>query len=484
MSAQTAVFRELNRSTYPAPKSEVRIVHIGLGAFHRAHQAWYTAQAADGWGIAAFTGRSATAANELATQDGLYTLIRREAQGDSFEVIDSIVAAHDGADLNALANLLARPSVALVSLTITEAGYKMLPVAGEPELNLEDPQVREDLAILRDRFEGGVFAKSRSEFESLKVQTAAARLVVGLSARRAADGWPLSVVSCDNLPENGLVARASILGLARAVDADLAAWIEENVSFVATSIDRITPRTTDADRRTVAGETGFADASPVVTEPFTSWVIAGEFPAGRPAWEKAGAKFVADLQPFERRKLWLLNGAHTLMSFAGQLRGHATVAQALADQRVSDWVEEFWDAAQRHLTEEGLDITGYRASLRERFENPRIEHLLEQIAMDGSIKLAARALPVYQAEREAGRDGRAALRLIAAWCEQVCAQHAAGKPIADANSSALEAVLAEDAASYGSGAQTKALVEVLDTEMSQSSEAIEMIDDLRQSFAQ
>ncbi|MFL4474302.1 mannitol dehydrogenase family protein [Paeniglutamicibacter sp. MACA_103] len=482
MSTQTKETVELNRTTHPAPKAEVRMVHIGLGAFHRAHQAWYTAKANDGWGIAAFTGRSATAARELASQDGLFTLIRREAEADSFEVIDSIVEAHDGNDMAALTTLLASPSTAILTLTITEAGYKMAAGAGEPALDLDDAAVRADMSVLRERYDAGLFASTAADFGQLKLSTAAARILVGLAARRSGDGWPLAIVSCDNLPGNGAVTRAGILGFAQAIDTELARWIDANVSFVDTSIDRITPRTTDADRATVAAETGFRDVSPVVTEPFSSWVLSGDFPAGRPAWEKAGAQFVADLEAFERRKLWLLNGAHTLMSFAGQLRGHATVAEALADPAVSGWVEEFWDAASAHLTEPELKVPEYRLALRERFENPRIAHYLAQIATDGSIKLAARALPVFRAEQAAGRDGVAALRLLAAWCDQLAAQRASGTPVADANAAALEAVLSDASLGTGTPQQTAALVAVIDAELAKNADTVSAIHALRGRF--
>lgn len=479
MSSESTMVWRLNRTTHPAPRAEARIVHIGLGAFHRAHQAWYTAQANDGWGIAAFTGRSATAANELSSQDGLYTLVTRQAQEDSFEVIGSIVQAHDAADLNALSNLLASPSVGIITLTITEAGYKLDPRAETPSLDLNDVQVGADLQTLRASYEGGVFAQTARQLGELQLATVPARLVVALAARRAADGWPIALVSCDNLPDNGKVARAGILGLARQVDVQLAEWIEANVSFVDTSIDRITPRLTAEDRTTVAAATGFEDCTPVVTEPFSSWVIAGEFPAGRPAWEKAGAQFVQDLGPFERRKLWLLNGAHTLMSFAGQLRGHQTVAQALADATISDWVEEFWDAAAAHLTEPELNIAQYRQALRTRFENPRIAHFLQQIAMDGSIKLAARAVPVYQAERRAGRNGQGALRLFAAWCEQLAAQHATAQEILDPQAAKITEVLADTRLAPGSIEQTQHLVALIDENLAQDLAVITQIHALR-----
>ncbi len=487
MSAETTAAVELNRATHPAPAAAARIVHIGLGAFHRAHQAWYTWQAnrlgSEAWGIAAFTGRSAAAATELEAQDGLYTLVNRHAEGDSFDVLDVIVQAYDGADLAALCTLLESPSVGIITLTITEAGYRMDPQAAEPKLNLDDSQVAQDLQVLRAAWGGGVFARTAEQLDNLHVNTTAARLLVSLAARRAADGWPLAVVSCDNLPDNGKVARAALLGMAAEVDEQLAAWIQDNLSFVDTSIDRITPRSTVADRETVAAATGFMDRSPVVTEPFSSWVLCGNFPAGRPEWERAGAVFVEDLGPFERRKLWLLNGAHSLMSFAGALRGHHTVAQALADPVVSDWVEQFWDAAARHLTEPGLDVPGYRQALRERFANPRIAHNLSQIAMDGTLKLAARAVPVYRAEQHAGRNGVAALRAVAAWAEQLAAQYEAGIQIVDPAAQQISSILGAPEVAAGSQAQTCALVELIDPQLAADAHAITTIHELRAELA-
>ena len=480
MSAPQAAPRPLNATTYDAgARPQVRIVHLGLGAFHRAHQAWYTERAGDGWGIAAFTGRSPEAARQLAGQDGLYTLVERAADGDHHAVIGAEVQAHDGADLHTLSTLLAHPDVAIVTLTVTEAGYRLAPAAdGQPaRLDADDDVVATDLAALRAHYEGGNFTLGTGGLDGRVVRTTAGRLLVGLAARRAADGWPIAVVSCDNLPGNGAAARASVLGLAERVDPLLAAWIGENVSFVDSSIDRITPRTTEADRASVAEATGYDDAAPVVTEPFSSWVLAGDFPAGRPAWETAGAMFVEDLEPYERRKLWLLNGAHTLMAYAGVLRGYATVSEALADERISGWVEEFWDAAARHLQEEQLDIPGYRAALRDRFANPRIAHHLAQIGQDGSLKLAARAVPVYRAERGAGHDGTAALRLLAAWMDRVDVQIAAAEDVQDP---AAERIAT---AASGTGTdQTAALLAVVDAALAAEPETVSAVHGLRGTF--
>ncbi|GAB3820681.1 mannitol dehydrogenase family protein [Tessaracoccus terricola] len=463
--------KPLNATTHDAgQRPPARIVHLGLGAFHRAHQAWYTQRAGDGWGIAAFTGRSPEAAELLSAQDGLYTLVERGPDGDKHEVISSVVSAHDGADLAALASLVAQAEVAVVTLTVTEAGYKLRP--GNAELDTDDPQVAADIEALRSHY-----AKDFTVSQGLggKVKSATARLVVGLAARRAADGWPIAVVSCDNLPGNGAAAKASVLGFASAVDPLLARWISDNVSFVDSSIDRITPRTTDEDKQAVAEATGYDDASPVITEPFASWVLAGDFPGGRPAWENAGAVFVEDLEAFERRKLWLLNGAHSLMAYAGVLRGHGTVAAALADEKVSGWVEDFWDAAANHLTDPELDIPGYRAALRDRFNNPRIAHYLTQIGMDGSLKLAARAVPVLLAEREAGRDGAAALRPIAAWMDRVTEQVSAGEHVKDPAGPRI-------AIAAGADDQTPALLAIIDEHLATEPETVAALKALRGTF--
>lgn len=461
--------RPLNRTTFvadtPAP---VRIVHIGLGAFHRAHQAWYTDQVDQKreWGIASFTGRSPNVAELLSAQDGLYTLIERSGKGDQDQVIQSIVAAHDGADLETLCGLVAAPTTAIVTITVTEAAYY---VGADLTLDLTAKTVAADIAKLRgSRNEDKAFAPAGPSLESM-----AARLVVALDARRNAGSGAIAVVSCDNLSANGTAARNAIVGTAAAVDSELAGWIEENVSFVSTSVDRITPRTTKADIARVAEETGFADNAPVVTEPFRSWVFSGAFPAGRPKWEDAGAIFVDDIEPFERRKLWLLNGAHSLLAYAGQLRGHGTVAEAMADPACARWVEDLWNEAQQHLTKPELHIREYRAALLERFSNARIAHHLAQIAMDGTNKLRMRAVPILRAQRAAGRDGTGAARAIAAWLEFV---KGAAK-IEDAFADRIR-----DGLSKPANQRTAGLVSLLDENFGSDASILKLIDSLRGNF--
>jgi fructuronate reductase len=387
--------RGLNRGVLALPKAPVRIVHLGLGAFHRSHQAWYTHHAPDAaqWGIAAFTGRRPEVAEALSAQDGLFTLIERSDSGDTFEVIGSIVEAADGRDLARLDALVAAPATSVVTLTITEAAYGV------------------DAEVTANRTAAGAGQRPANPV------TALGRLVHGLAARRAAGAGPLAVVCCDNLSDNATVARNAVQRLADSVDTDLARWIEGNVSFVGTSVDRITPRTTPEDLAEVQAYCGFHDSSAVVAEPFHNWVLSGDFPAGRPRWEDAGAVFVDEIAPYENRKLWLLNGAHSFLAYAGQLRGHTTVAEALADPPCRSAVEAFWDEASAHLPAAGLDVTAYREALLARFGNTRIAHHLSQIAADGTTKLRMRAVPVLNAERARGHTGSASALILAAWAD-------------------------------------------------------------------
>ncbi len=358
----------------------VRLAHLGLGAFHRAHQAWYTqvanddAEVTDGWGIAAFTGRTPDTAAVLAAQDDVYTLIVRDNEADSARMIESISVAADGGDRELWRRTLADPSVVVVTLTITEAGYR----ARGPE-------------------------------------SAGARLLDGLRARRDAGSPAIAVVSCDNLPNNGLVTREAVLAFA-ADDPELEHWIDSNVSFVSTMVDRITPATTEADRAIALELTGFADAAPVVTEPFSEWVLSGAFPGGRPRWEAAGARFTDDIEPFERRKLWLLNAGHSLLAYLGMLRGHTTIAGAMTDAECVRALEALWAEARIVLPFSDDEVDAVLASLRERFTNARIEHRLAQIAADGSQKLAPRILDAVAARAAAGLGpGDAEAGVIAAW---------------------------------------------------------------------
>ena len=421
------------------PAAPVRIVHLGLGNFHRAHQAWYTSHASDAadWGIAAFTGRRAEAAQALEPQDGLSTLITRASDGDTFEVVDSISAVHAADEHDAFLDYLRQPEVALVTITVTEQGY-----LADPDRQLRrTAEVEADIASLQAD-------------PAAPVTTLPARLVAGLDARRQAGAGPITVLSCDNLPENGEVTASVVTQLAQAIDPALTEWIGEHVDFASSMVDRITPATTDDDRALVAERCGYLDASPVATEPFHEWVMSGSFLAGRPRWEDAGARVVDDVTPFEQRKLWLLNGSHSLLAYAGSVRGHTAIDEAIADPACRGWVEALWDEAAPHLPLPADDVAGYRAALLERYANPRIRHRLAQIAADGSTKIAVRTVPVLRAEREAGRVPLGCATVIAAWLRHLRGE---GAPVADPGAEPYLAVLGTD-----DEAAVRAVLDLLD----------------------
>ncbi|QQD76861.1 mannitol dehydrogenase family protein [Curtobacterium sp. YC1] len=360
------------------------IVHLGVGAFARAHLAWYTAHI-DGepWGITAFTGRSPAVAEALTAQDCRYTLVTRAADGDAAEVVDTLVAAHPGTDDAAWRHVVASPDTTILTLTVTEAGYR------------DDSDVP-------------------------------SRLVDGLAARRAVDGGRIALVSLDNLTHNGAVLHDAVLSAVS--DPALLAWIDEHVTFPSSMVDRITPATTADDVARLAELPGALDGDrvPVVTEPFAEWVLEDAFDGiDRPAWESAGVRVVDDVTPYEQRKLWLLNGAHSLLAYLGLQLGHETVASAMDDPVCRTAVELLWDEAALELPLPDAEVADARAALVDRFANPRIRHTLRQIAVGGSQKLPVRVVDVVR--RRLARDpsaevGTGAATLIAAWWLHVTGQ--------------------------------------------------------------
>ena len=393
----------------------VRLVHLGLGNFFRAHQCWYTEHAPDAaeWGFTAFTGRgSSPLVDQLNEQQGLYTLVSRARDADRFEVLASLSQAHAAADHDAWLRCFEAPGLAAVTITVTEAGYLR---GADGGLDAGRPEVQADIQALRKDPAG-------------LVRTAPGRLVAGIAARRRAGAGPFALVPCDNTPGNGALAERVVRDLAELVDPGLVGWLEQSVAVVSTMVDRITPRASPDDVRTVLDRTGFDDRCPVVTEPFREWVLSGAFPAGRPRWQDAGATFTDDVTPYEHRKLWLLNGAHSLLAYAGSIRGHQTVAGAAADQTCRSWVQEWWATASPHLNQPAADVAAYRAALGERFANTRMHDRLDRIAADGSQKLPIRILPVLRAERAAGRVPAGATRVLAAW---VCHLRGLGAPVSD-----------------------------------------------------
>lgn len=375
--------------------SDARCVHLGLGAFHRAHQAWYTHKAnaeqpGDPWLITAFTGRQVELAKIMSDQDCRYTLIERGADGDHGTMIESHAAAIPGGDRDAWLAALANPKTAVLTTTVTEAAYRI------------DDQERQRLTAGEA---GG---------------SVPGRIVDGLRSRFRAGGEPLAVLCCDNLTDNGAMLRGRVLELAGDLEAStdsaggLVEWISSFVTFPSSMVDRITPATTADDLVVARKLSGWDDRAPVVTEPFSEWVIAGKFPSGRPAWDQVGVRFVPDVEPYEQRKLWLLNAAHTLLAYLGLHRGRTTIAEAMQDPVCVAAMEEVWRDAAAVLPFDAAEITAATDALRSRFENPRIQHRLAQIGADGSQKLPVRFGEVYRRRRAAGLDHGTALPLAAA----------------------------------------------------------------------
>ncbi|MDR7304329.1 mannitol dehydrogenase family protein [Haloactinomyces albus] len=366
----------LDRSSANARQAApVRAVHLGLGAFHRAHQAWYT-MADPEWGIAAYTFRNTELPHLLTEQEGLYSLqVSGEAE-PHIDIVDSISRAHPGQDTDQWLADLASPEVALLTLTITEAAYH---VGGDLD------------------------------------GTAIGRVLAGLRRRYRAGGAPIALVPCDNLAGNGTVLRSNLHAAAAEDSTEFRAWLDESVSFVNTVVDRITPASTEQAPATTSKLTGLDDRAPVVTEPFTEWLLAGDFPLGRPAWERAGARFVDDLDSYQQRKLWFLNGAHSLLAYVGPALGCETIDQAVQHPMLSELMESWWDTAARHASLPADDLAEYRQRLLRRFASRGIRHNLLQIAADGSQKIPARILPVLRAERSLGRMPNSAVATLAGW---------------------------------------------------------------------
>ncbi len=440
----------------------VRLVHLGLGSFFRAHPCWYTEHAPDAaqWGIAAFTGRgNQPLVDELTEQEGLYTLISRASDADHFEVLSSLSRAHPAAEHDAWLRYFEAPDLSAVTITVTEAGYLPGPDGG---LDTGRPEVQADIKTLRNDPTG-------------VVRTAPARLVAGIAARQRAGAGPLTLVPCDNTPGNGALAERVVRDLAQLVDDGLAAWLTDSVAVVTTMVDRITPRAAPEDLRAVLKATGFDDRCPVVSEPFHEWVLSGKFPAGRPRWEDTGATFTDDITPYEHRKLWLLNGAHSLLAYAGSIRGHATVAAAIGDDTCRSWVEEWWAVASPHLDQPAADVAAYRAALVQRFGNTRMHDRLDRIAADGSQKIPIRILPVLRAERAAGRMPAGATRVLAAW---ICHLRGLGAPVRDVRADEVVPL-----AGGPLGAAVPRILGKLDPALGADHDVVAMVVDQGQKFA-
>ncbi|MFK4085972.1 mannitol dehydrogenase family protein [Kribbella sp. NPDC020789] len=377
------------------PRSlSVGVVHLGLGAFHRAHQAVVTERAAaltgdTRWGISGVSQRSATVREQLQPQDGLYAVLERGSGDPAVQVLGSIrevLTAPE--DPEAVVARIADPEVSVVTLTVTEKGYR----ARGSGLDLDDPEIQADLTGRPPR-------------------TVVGQLAAALARRES----PLTVVSCDNLVANGPFLRRLVAeyfeALGKVPD------VFEASRFPASMVDRIVPATTDADRDEAARLLGVRDEAVVVAEPFLQWVIEEDFAGARPAWEQGGAVLTTDVAPWERAKLRILNATHSMLAYLGALRGYETIAAAVRDEELARSARALItdDVIPTLTPPDGLDLASYGETVLERFANPALKHRTAQVAMDGSVKLPVRLLGTVEDRLAAGAEPTTLALAVAGW---------------------------------------------------------------------
>lgn len=391
------------------------IVHLGVGAFHRAHQAVYTDDVLSRdpqWGIVAASLRSPDTYDALSPQNGLYTVSVLSREGESLRIVGSIsrvIVAPEAID--DLLKLMFDSGTRIVSLTVTEKGYCHDPATGA--LNEAHPDIVHDLA------------------NPHQPRSAPGFIIEAIRRRRASGLPPFTVLSCDNLPSNGRTVKRVLTRYAELIDQSLGQFVASEVTCPSTMVDRIVPATSDGDRERISQALGMTDAWPVVTEPFTQWVIEDNFPLGRPAWELAGAEFVTDVEPYEHMKLRLLNGSHSTLAYLGYLAGYETVSDTMADPAFEQFVKGLMDGEVTptlHMPP-GSDLAAYKSALIGRFKNPALRHRTWQIAMDGSQKLPQRLLGTVRDRLAAGASFRRLALGIAAWMRYVTGVDERGQPI-------------------------------------------------------
>jgi mannitol-1-phosphate/altronate dehydrogenase len=378
------------------------ILHIGVGCFHRAHQGAFFDELAERrisneWGVRGLSLRNGTGREPLLRQDCIYSILQRGAAGDRVRVVGALLdylLAPESPE--AALDALSSPQTKVVSMTVTGDGYG-LDCAGE--FDAGDPLIAQDLAL------------------PTHPRSLPGYLVEGLRLRRDAGLPPFTVLSCDNIPGNGQAARRSVLSFARLRDERLADWIEQNVAFPATVVDRITPEAGPEDRLLLEQRFGVRDLCPVVCEDFTQWIVEDDFRNGRPPLEEVGACFVADVTPYELHKKRLLNGSHCALGYLGYLSGHRRTDEALADPALRGYVEWLMDEEVAPLLPAILDfdLAAYKRTLLARLANPRIGDRLARLCRRGSTKMPAYLLPSLTEAVEQGRPHGGLTLAVAAW---------------------------------------------------------------------
>ncbi|SHO57398.1 mannitol dehydrogenase family protein [Vibrio quintilis] len=377
--SNTQLHLSVSTPDYDRNRLKSKIVHLGFGAFHRAHQALFTDELArksdSDWGICEinlFGGEALI--QSLRQQEHQFTVAEKGAQSTDVKVIGSVTESLHPA-LNGIGSILekmAEPQVAIVSMTITEKGYCADPATGT--LDAENPLVVADLE------------------NPQQPKSALGYIVQALKLRRERNIAPFTVMSCDNIQENGHVARTAILEYARLLDTELAQWIEDHVTFPCTMVDRIVPAATEETLHEIAQLLGVEDPCGIACEPFRQWVIEDNFVAGRPDWNIAGAEFVPDVVPYEEMKLRMLNGSHSFLAYLGYLGGYAHISDTMTDNGYRQAALDMMLKAQAPSLNmpEGTDLEGYAKLLIDRYSNPNLKHKTWQIAMDGSQKIPQR----------------------------------------------------------------------------------------------
>lgn len=405
LSSSSLLPDNVSQPTYNRKLLKPGLVHIGLGAFHRAHQAVFTQKAIEKtfgpWGIVAVNLRSPEPVKALQQQEGLYSVITRSADGDKADIIgvtvDWICAAERGGDVIAY---LSSPDTRIVTLTVSEKAYGLNPLTGG--LDLQHPAIKADMA--NPHAPVGVVGF----------------LVEGLVRRRERGHSPFTILCCDNLPSNGHVVRRLVLEMAEQRDPELARWIEQEGKFPCSMVDRIVPAATAETRQRAISLLGVNDRLAIETEPFMQWIIEDDFISGRPAWEAGGAVFATHVEPYEKMKLRLLNGSHTLIAHLGILHDLEFVRDVMAVPEFVAKVERHMEAVVATLDPvPGIDLPFYRKQLLDRFANPTIAHRTEQIALDTSQKLPQRILSAASETLAAGRDATTFAYVIALWIKSI-----------------------------------------------------------------
>ncbi|BDR13308.1 MULTISPECIES: mannitol dehydrogenase family protein [Vibrio] len=412
--------RYTTKTTYAREELATNIVHIGFGAFHRGHQAVYNDLTNDitgsRWGICEINmfGPSALI-DDLKTQNGLFTVVEKSATKTETRLVRTITEQIHTPDtgIATAINKLIEPQVKIVSLTITEKGYCVEPQSRV--LDTTNPLIAHDLD------------------NPTQPQSAIGLITEALKQRKALGLPAFSVMSCDNIPENGHLTRNAVLDFAELCNPELCAWIEENASFPSTMVDRIVPAMTPDQFDVIEQETGYRDPCGVVCEDFRQWVVEDNFVAGRPDWTAAGAMLVEDVLPYEEMKLRMLNGSHSFLAYNGTLAGYEYIYQCMQDEELRQVTLTLMREEQAKSLSPSLsvDLEQYAELLVARFSNQNIKHKTGQIAMDGSQKLPQRAVDPFLTLYDRGIATRCLPVLIAGWMHYVINTIKSGEALAD-----------------------------------------------------